>query len=71
MLADGAFDVLLHLERGSQCRRIAQIGMVQCVDGRLCGRVVAQWSGTGDAVAGEAWSDFVAQWKERGSGGGA
>nr|WP_129896843.1 ATPase, T2SS/T4P/T4SS family [Bifidobacterium pseudolongum] len=71
MLADGAFDVLLHLERGSQCRRIAQIGMVQCVDGRLRGRVVAQWSGTGNAVAGEAWSDFVAQWKTRGAGGGA
>ncbi len=51
MLADGAFDVLLHLERGSQCRRIAQIGMVQCVDGRLCGRVVAQWSGTGELHA--------------------
>ncbi|KFI78062.1 Type II/IV secretion system protein [Bifidobacterium pseudolongum subsp. pseudolongum] len=71
ILAEGAFDVLLHLERGSQCRRIAQIGMVQCVDGRLCGRVVAQWSGTGNAVAGEAWGDFVAQWKAHGSGGGS
>ncbi|WP_081663977.1 ATPase, T2SS/T4P/T4SS family [Bifidobacterium sp. AGR2158] len=61
-LADGAFDVLIHLERVGGRRRIAQIGMLDCRDGRLCGRRIVARDGSGATVTGPAWSDFLRRW---------
>ena len=54
-LADGAFDVVLHMERRPGKRYLAQIGMLCMVEGRLVGRTVCSWDGRGEPVAGEAW----------------
>lgn len=61
-LADGAFDVLIHLERLGGRRHIAQIGMLDCRDGRLHGRRVVAKDGSGATVTGPAWPDFLRRW---------
>ena len=61
-LADGAFDVVLHMERRPGKRYLAQIGMLCMVEGRLVGRTVSSWDGRGEPVAGEAWRPFAERW---------
>lgn len=61
-LADGAFDVLIHLERANGRRRIAQIGMLDCRDGHLRGRQAVGRGATEETVIGPAWSDFLRRW---------
>ena len=70
-LAAGAFDVILHLERFSAGRRIAQIGLLDMdADGRLHGRVVCSWQARPDRdgrliMQGRRsvhWQGFAARW---------
>ncbi|MCT8158149.1 CpaF family protein [Bifidobacterium polysaccharolyticum] len=62
-LAQGAFDVVVHLERTGGHRHIAQIGrLTTTVDGRLLGEAVCTWPGRGAATYGTAWSKFARQW---------
>ena len=62
-LAQGAFDVVIHLERTGGHRHIAQIGrLTTTVDGRLLGEAVCTWPGRGAATYGTAWSKFARQW---------
>lgn len=42
-LAEDAFDVVLHVERIAGRRRIAQVGRLEAVEGRLHGRLLAAW----------------------------
>ncbi|PXY86715.1 CpaF family protein [Bifidobacterium asteroides] len=62
-LAQGAFDVVIHLERTGGHRHIAQIGrLTTTVDGRLLGEAVCTWPGRGAATYGTAWSKFARLW---------
>lgn len=62
-LAQGAFDVVIHLERSGGHRHIAQIGrLTAAADGRLLGEAVCTWTGRGAATYGTAWSKFARQW---------
>lgn len=64
LLAEGAFDAVLHLERHHGRRRIAQIGCLSVCDGALIGVPVSVWGGIGTAVMpGVAWSRFAGRWK--------
>ena len=62
MLAEGAFDVMLHLERQHGRRRIAQIGCLGMRDGVLSGDVVALWDGEGAMMPCPRWQDFTGRW---------
>ncbi len=62
MLAEGAFDVMLHLERHHGRRRIAQIGCLGMRDGVLSGDVVALWDGEGAMMPCPRWHDFTGRW---------
>ncbi|PJM72409.1 pilus assembly protein [Bifidobacterium primatium] len=63
MLAEGAFDVVLHLERVDGRRRIAQVGLLETDDdGRLIGRPVCEWDGTGMPVHHPIWPRFAGWW---------
>jgi pilus assembly protein CpaF len=65
MLAVGAFDVVLHIERINGKRRLVQIGrLVGGADG-LVGEPLAVWNGMGPAVPGPHWGTFVERWSER------
>ena len=62
-LAQGAFDVVIHLERTGGHRHIAQIGrLTMAADGRLIGEAVCTWTGRGTATYGTAWSKFARRW---------
>lgn len=61
MLAAGAFDVVLHLERSRGVRRIAQIGCLAYDRGSLVGVPLAVWDGTRVAY-GQSWAPFVRRW---------
>lgn len=63
MLAAGAFDVVLHLEREKGRRRIAQIGCLRVNDDALDGLVLADWAGGETIRYADAWQQFAAQWK--------
>lgn len=60
-LAENAFDVVLHVERIGGRRRIAQIGRLETVDGRLRGRLLAAWDGRRMRVS-QHWKDFADRW---------
>ena len=60
-LAEGAFDVVLHAERVAGTRRIAQIGLLEVVDGRLQGRALAVWNGR-MIRTGRQWDDMARRW---------
>ncbi|RSX53638.1 pilus biosynthesis protein [Bifidobacterium goeldii] len=64
MLAEGAFDVVLHLERQNSRRRIAQIGCLAAQGDSLVGMPAAVWGGLGRSVTpGPAWERFVGRWQ--------
>ncbi|BDR55352.1 pilus biosynthesis protein [Bombiscardovia apis] len=62
-LIEGAFDVVIHLEREHGQRRIGQIGVLKLgADGRLQGRAVCSWDGKGKPMYGVLWPGFARQW---------
>lgn len=63
MLAEGAFDVVLHVERYGGRRLIAQIGRLAVgSDRRLVGVPLAMWNGTGSPSYAPAWGRFATRW---------
>lgn len=69
-LAEGAFDVVIHLERDGGQRHIAQIGrLTMGREGTLVGLPVCTWSGKGQPRYGPAWGPFAKQWGIRTSTG--
>lgn len=64
MLAQDAFDVVLHLERDGGRRYLSQIGCLDVEDGRLVGRACAVWPGAGVPVPGAGWRRLAARWLE-------
>ena len=60
-LAEDAFDVVLHVERIAGRRRIAQVGRLEAVEGRLHGRLLAAWDGR-TVRAGQRWDGFMSRW---------
>ncbi len=61
MLAAGAFDVVLHVERTEKSRHIAQIGTLSVdSNGRLQGQVLTRWDGHGEAQ----YADGFMTWYE-------
>lgn len=63
MLAHGAFDVVLHLERHDGHRRLAQIGMLAAASGRLAGRPLAIWNGSDAPSYASEWQRFAERWR--------
>ncbi|MBW3088303.1 Flp pilus assembly complex ATPase component TadA [Bifidobacterium sp. 82T24] len=71
MLAWGAFDAVLHLERPHGMRRLAQIGVLEVDDdGRLVGRALCEWDGVGPAAYHAGWPAFAERWDVPLAGGG-
>lgn len=66
MLAAGAFDVVLHLERSRGRRRIAQIGCLTYEHGDLIGTPLAVWNGE-RAVYAQSWEQFMRRWEVKGT----
>ena len=62
MLAAGAFDAVLHLERVNGRRRIAQIGGLQASRADLAGVPLAAWDGSGAPWRAPEWNRFLARW---------
>lgn len=62
MLVEGAFDVVLHLERRAGRRVIAQIGVLACHAGQLEGVTLATWDGRTSARYASAWREFAHRW---------
>lgn len=62
MFAEGAFDVVLHVERRGSRRYIGQIGCLTMSEGWLGGQMLAVWNGAGQPVAGPLWERFCARW---------
>ncbi|MCO6558649.1 MAG: Flp pilus assembly complex ATPase component TadA [Bifidobacterium sp.] len=62
MLAAGAFDVVLHIERSNGKRRIAQIGRLSKDTEHFVGEPIATWDGVGMPVPGPGWDGFVSRW---------
>ena len=72
MLAEGAFDVVIHLERRNGRRRIAQIGVLQVDrEQRLIGRILAEWDGEREPRCHDGWDAFVRRWALHGGAAGA
>lgn len=63
MLAHGAFDAVLHLERRDGRRRLAQIGLLASVSGRLVGQPLAVWDGVGEPRHAPQWQRFADGWR--------
>lgn len=62
MLAEGAFDAVLHLERVDGRRRIAQIGTLTASNGGLQGVPLSVWDGLGTPQYAPEWQDFLELW---------
>ncbi|RBP97240.1 pilus assembly protein [Bifidobacterium aemilianum] len=62
LLAQGAFDAVLHLECSAGGRVLTQIGCLASESGRLVGRPIALWDGQGRAVPGPLWEWFQRRW---------
>lgn len=62
MLAEGAFDAVLHLERVDGRRRIAQIGTLHASYGELQGVPLVAWDGSAEPRYSPQWCDFAALW---------
>lgn len=65
MLAEGAFDVVFHVERLRGVRRITQIGRLVASPEGLRGDTLLAWDGR-RAVAGPHWSAFAQRWSQIG-----
>lgn len=62
MLAEGAFDAVLHLERVDGRRHIAQIGTLHASYGELQGVPLVAWDGSAEPRYSPQWRDFAALW---------
>ncbi|NEG77769.1 CpaF family protein [Bifidobacterium avesanii] len=68
LFAEGAFDVLLHLERTRAGRRLVCIGALGVdAGGGLVGRPLASWDGSHAPVCHPQWRNFAARWGLSGS----
>ncbi len=72
MLAAGAFDAVVHLERVNGQRRITQIGELRVAHGELAGTPLAVWNGCHPPRYAAEWGHFIERWGivPRPSGGG-
>lgn len=61
-LTEGAFDVIVHLERTPH-RMITHLGLLTTEHGTLTGRIIARWHGNTHIELGEAWPDFASRWR--------
>lgn len=67
MLAEGAFDAVLHLERRDSRRRIAQIGRLRGNGEQLTGQPLATWDGAGRELRAPEWENFARRWMPQAS----
>ncbi len=61
-LIEGAFDVVMHLERDRGRRRIAQLGILNGEGNQLTGIPLSTWSGTGPPSYSAEWGCFASRW---------
>lgn len=61
-LIEGAFDVVMHLERNRGRRRIAQLGVLSGSGSQLTGIPLSTWSGTGPPSYSAEWDRFASRW---------
>ncbi|QSY58443.1 Flp pilus assembly complex ATPase component TadA [Bifidobacterium saguini] len=64
MLAQDAFDAVLHVEQVNGRRHIAQIGLLYGMDGTLEGLPLARWSGSGEPWYSPEWLRFLMSWSK-------
>ena len=62
MLAAGAFDAVVHLERVNGQRRITQIGELRVAHGELAGTPLAVWNGCHPPRYAAEWGHFIERW---------
>lgn len=63
LLADGAFDVLVHLRTVNGVRRISHMGCLRRHrDGALLGEVLSVWKGGESVIGGAPWCRFLERW---------
>ena len=62
MLAAGAFDAVVHLERVNGQRRITQIGELRVAHGELAGTPLAVWNGRHPPRYAAEWGHFIERW---------
>ena len=55
-------NAVIHVERTSAGRHIAQVGTLAVVHGALVGVPLLAWDGVGRPLAREGWQDFAARW---------
>ena len=65
MLAEGAFDAVLHVERGPNGRHLTQIGLLAATGHELTARTLATWGGPGSGGPTQApgWEAFRRRWQ--------
>lgn len=62
MLAEGAFDVVLHLERNARGRYVSQVGRLTSGNGGLAGEPLAAWDGSKRELQAQTWQRFFQRW---------
>lgn len=62
MLAEGAFDAVLHVERSIAGRHIAQIGRLTSGNHTITGQPLAVWDGRQHPAYAPGWKAFVNRW---------
>ena len=63
LLIEGAFDIVIHLERTAGHRRIAQLGVLGSAGTQLAGIPLSTWSGTGPPSYSAEWNRFAGRWQ--------
>ncbi|MCH4209092.1 CpaF family protein [Bifidobacterium sp.] len=64
MLAENAFDVVVHVQRARRGRCISQIGDFRVEFGVLTTRELARWDGRGPPIHTEQWREFARRWMQ-------
>lgn len=65
MLSHDAFDVVIHVERATHGRHIAQIGRLVDQRGELAGEPLCVWDGRSEPALADDWPRFVEQWSAK------
>lgn len=63
LLIEGAFDIVIHLDRSAGRRRIAQLGMLSQAGTQLIGIPLSTWSGNGPPSYSAEWNRFASAWQ--------
>ena len=63
LLIEGAFDIVIHLERTAGHRHIAQLGVLGSAGTQLAGIPLSTWSGTGPPSYSAEWNRFAGRWQ--------